>query len=231
MSGCLKYICEEFPENLKWFYDNTQYEDVRYNIEQFLILFLETIMGDPMGKAIYGVNAHQIKELFPFIKYEDSIDLDENILEKTLMGYLNAINDCLNQEFLRVRTSHEYNRGTGRGIYFRISSIDFNWFPLIWDFVYKNKNWITDVTVGHDQQSGRGRDVLKIDGLPIYKMLTNDFLILKGNPILESNDSIETQILANRGSLLDAYPSNNYFLHRWVLKRKFFNLKKFFIKV
>lgn len=99
---------------------------------------------------------------------------------------MNLLNDLTNQEFCRVRTSNykvKYGGDNGQ-IYFRISSIGFNWFDLIWNIVNKFSKNIKEVTVMKDKQTFGGKEFdYYYDHLP-----TDEFLTLKGNPIVESVD-------------------------------------------
>lgn len=100
---------------------------------------------------------------------------------------MNLLNDLTNQEFCRVRTSNykvKYGGDNGQ-IYFRISSTGFNWFDLIWNIVNKFSKNIKEVTVMKDKQTFGGKEFdYYYDHLP-----TDEFLTLKGNPIVESVDS------------------------------------------
>ena len=99
---------------------------------------------------------------------------------------MNLLNDLTNQEFCRVRTSNykvKYGGDNGQ-IYFRISSTGFNWFDLIWNIVNKFSKNIKEVTVMKDKQTFGGKEFeYYFDHVP-----TDEFLTLKGNPIVESVD-------------------------------------------
>lgn len=96
---------------------------------------------------------------------------------------MNLLNDLTNQEFCRVRTSNykvKYGGDNGQ-IYFRISSTGFNWFDLIWNIVSKFSKDIKEVTVMKDKQTFGGKEFdYYYNHLP-----TDQFLTLKGNPIVE----------------------------------------------
>lgn len=100
---------------------------------------------------------------------------------------MNLLNDLTNQEFCRVRTSNykvKYGGDNGQ-IYFRISSTGFNWFDLIWNIVNKFSKNIKEVTIMKDKQTFGGKEFdYYYNHLPI-----DEFLTLKGNPIVESIDS------------------------------------------
>lgn len=108
---------------------------------------------------------------------------------------MNLLNDLTNQEFCRVRTSNykvKYGGDNGQ-IYFRISSVGFNWFDLIWNVVNKFSKDIKEVTVIKDKQTFGGKEFdYYYNHLP-----TDEFLTLKGNPIIESIDSNTKDNLVN----------------------------------
>ena len=108
---------------------------------------------------------------------------------------MNLLNDLTNQEFCRVRTSNykvKYGGDNGQ-IYFRISSVGFNWFDLIWNVVNKFSKDIKEVTVIKDKQTFGGKEFdYYYNHLP-----TDEFLTLKGNSIIESIDSNTKDNLVN----------------------------------
>lgn len=123
----------------------------------------------------------------------DSLNFDGAKIYQDLTAINLAVNDALNQEFLRARYGGMYDTGSSNSMYFRISSTGFNWFPLIWDFVYSNRNQISDVTIVKDPESTgvQGKYYshagTKIDHLPI-----NDFINLSGRPVFDSYKSVDT---------------------------------------
>lgn len=112
---------------------------------------------------------------------------------------MNLLNNITNQEFCRVRTSnYKVKFGGDNGeIYFRISSNGFNWFDLIWNVVNTYQNQIKNVTVINDKQSKGGKEFdYYYDHIPV-----NDFLTLKGNPIIEELDTDLTEDIEKHDDL------------------------------
>lgn len=113
---------------------------------------------------------------------------------------LAELNDAVNDYYLRIRLGGIYNSdGQSGDAYFRISSEGFNWFNLIWKLVYDNRDYIKFVTVVRDNQSGKSSgydDYYTIGGKEVYQMPVDEFLTLKGNPILESaeEEGVEEEI-------------------------------------
>ena len=121
------------------------------------------------------------------------------------------INEELNQEFLRARYGGMYDSSTGsREMVFRISSANFNWFDIIWNFVYNNKNFIDTVTIVSDYESTGRKQYYKEKGIVFNQVPINDFLTLSGNPVFERYKSKQSIVecynnSCNRGLMLNRY--------------------------
>lgn len=99
----------------------------------------------------------------------------------------NLVVDELNQEFLRARYGGMYNSTVGsKEMVFRVSSVDFNWFDIIYTFVYANKPTINTVTVVKDEESTGFSDPYSHNGKVMDKMPVDEFLMLSGRPVVES---------------------------------------------
>lgn len=105
-----------------------------------------------------------------------------------------AVNDALNQEFLRARYGGMYDTSAGdRAMYFRISSTGFNWFPIIWAFVYDNRRQIDSVTVVKDPEAtGMDNRYLIHGNTKIDHVPTEEFINLSGRPVFDSYKSVDT---------------------------------------
>lgn len=112
-------------------------------------------------------------------------------------GNENALNDkitkTINQDFLRARmgagisTGDLYNSDTtSTECVFRVSSVGFNWFPVIWSFVAKNKNRIGYVTVVRDFESTGNEGVYSYRGLKFAQMPADEFLSNSKTPVFDS---------------------------------------------
>lgn len=131
-----------------------------------------------------------------FLKYSVSEDvkailtalLANKIKETELEDTLNKLRYETNQEFCRVRTSGKFlSNLSNKEIYFRISSYGFNWFNLIWQIVYDNRNLLSRVTICTDEKS-KGRDeCYTYRGTTLNRLPVEEFLTLPGNPIIEQN--------------------------------------------
>lgn len=100
---------------------------------------------------------------------------------------IKSLNERVNEEFIRVRTSHmTMPSTTNQSIYFRIGSKYTNWFEAIWKTVYKYKNWIDSVTIVTDLKSKGKETYYRFGNKTASGMSTEEFLMLKGNPLVES---------------------------------------------
>lgn len=188
---------------LKWYYDNSLVSDVKKYIEILVKSCCEKDMNFKKDK----------QELFNIfnVKEDTYTCRDDN----ELYSMLNNINNLTNQEFCKVRTSNIKIGGDSNDIYFRISSIGFNWFNIIWKFVMDNAKDISSVTISRDT---RVRDFTqgecyRVNGVEINHLPTDEFLTLKGRPTIEAFKSKLNVInealpkLASGKSLSDAYPN------------------------
>lgn len=96
-------VFDRFSE-LEWFYNNTNNK----NVKEYISIIYHSLTGDNY--------------------FNDS---DYIVKDDELKQFAIALNNEVNNEFCRVRTSNVKYGGDSNDIYFRISSIGFNWFPLI----------------------------------------------------------------------------------------------------
>lgn len=153
---------------LIWFYKNTQKESTKRLIR---IVLKYAINNDIYHQS--DIDKHGIELI-------DVYDAKEEEIE----SFVDSLNDDVNQEFCRVRTSGIIFGGNSDDIYFRISSIGFNWFPLIWKTVYENKP--SSVTITKDDGTfGGGNKPYRMSGIEMNHIPFEDFIMLSGNPVIE----------------------------------------------
>ena len=176
-------------EDLIWFYNNTAKQDTRDLITSFLASAYFYFKNNTVENLpVYLDDQDQaVESILSTINFL-GINIFDCKYVKTLgelLKLFEELNICTNQEFCRVRTSDLRYGGYGRDIYFRISSLHFNWFDLIWSVVLEDKR-ISDVTIVRDTQTfGGSYDPYKINGVKIEHMPREQFLTLSGNPIIE----------------------------------------------
>ncbi len=193
------YGDEEDPEyilmNAEWLYNNTRDEKTKQDIVNLIALY--AVNNDCVDVSTFEeyleedgdyleINLRFIE--FISDKLEETMEyyidnapngnIDENTLNKIVM-------DDLNQEFCRVRAGGVYDSDGSLGdLYFRTSSSGFNWFDVIWEFVYKlyKQNKVSTVTIVRDKES-TSEDKVYYNRMPV-----EEFITLSGHPYIESVD-------------------------------------------
>lgn len=189
----IKHLFERHQDKLRWFFNHTQDEDTRLNIITLVNSVIEYC-------DYYNLSLEDLSAFKTSLNYSDTGVVTKFDLEVLF----ELLNQKTNQEFCRFRTSKQYaGAGANKDIYFRISSVNFDWFPLIRDFVNKNKNWIKSITIAADAQAGKEDKIYNHNGKLIDHMLVKEFILLEGNPIIENFD------LQNGVKLKDAYVKGN----------------------
>ena len=176
--------------NAEWLYNHTENDKTKQDILNLLAMY--AINNDCIDVSTFAEYLIDKDYLNIKIRFIQSI---YNKLEKTMEHIMvNAQNgnidedtlnhiviDDLNQEFCRVRAGGQYDSDGSLGdIYFRTSSTGFNWFNIIWEFVYNKRNEISTVTIVRDKESTGEEDIY------YNKMPIDDFITLSGNPYIES---------------------------------------------
>lgn len=116
--------------------------------------------------------------------------------------------DTLNQRFLRARYGGRKNTVQGcRDMYFRPSSIGYDWFPIIRGFVERHTDMIETVTIVRDFES-TGCEKYYIDAKKrsYNKMPVSDFLAGSGNTNYLNKSKTDShfnvhEVLANGGAV------------------------------
>lgn len=210
----MRVLFISYPEWVLWFYNNTNIEQTKKKIKEAIQYLANAIVSkDPENLIYMGIGIEKIsyiKEILDTLNivakpFDDPID--QTTID-TIINYFEQINSLTNQEFLRMRTGGEYTRNYTQDIYFRVSSIQFNWFDIIWQLVFENKTIIDKVTIETDRQSGKRAPFryYVLGGEEVKRLDVNIFLTLKDNPIVESlpSDNIKIQKLRNGLPLLEA---------------------------
>lgn len=175
----------------EWLYKNTKNNTTKLLVVDFVLLYGRTLGN---GDIIQQISDDIKSKPFKFL----SIDFIKNISDLFEAEYItNTISDIddlaslinyeLNQEFLRARYGGMYNTtSNSREMVFRISSIGFNWFNIIYEFVYDNKSLIDFVTIVRDEESTGMSNYYYKHGNKIFnKLPIDEFITISGNPIVE----------------------------------------------
>lgn len=170
----IEYLINSRMLVTRWYYDNTSSEMVKKNIINLL-------------SYIYNSDYYDIKRVYIDKVFGDLIDKNlKPPTEYDIEQLLILLNNEVNQEFCKVRTSNLYFGGSNNDVYIRISSSGFNWFDIIWNFVYENRDWISSITITNDPQAeGDKLFTYQHNGIIIEHIPVDEFINLPGNPILE----------------------------------------------
>lgn len=167
----------------EWLYKNTAKSSTKRDVESFLSAWAEdNSLNSPESVVKY------LKEL-PYRVITDEFARNINIGD--FSGDVDELNDkvCkdLNSEFIRVRNGGAYNTSSANKgeVTFRICPSRFNWFDVIWAYVYDNRNTIKSVTIVHDDESYGDDSPYEVKGKRIVSMPVDEFINLPGNPIIE----------------------------------------------
>lgn len=177
---------------LRWFREHTGNDKLRETIDVVLGYF---------GIEKTGVYESSDEEIFDFVRQASNLS---------------------NQEFLRLRTSSMLYGGTDKSLYARISSVDFNWYPLLSSLLSSHPG-MESITICKDSNTFGGRfEAYSINGVKCDHLPVDEFLCMRGTPIIESvsskydivNNAI--RILSDGGSINEAY-SNMHprYLNGW----------------
>ena len=189
------YGDEEDPEyilmNAEWLYNNTENSSTKTDI--VLLLAIYAVNNDCVDVSTFAQYIIKNDYLQISVKFLESIynELERAIDSAISSDYHNeeyynkkVVND-LNQEFCRVRAGGVYDSDGNLGdLYFRTSSSGFNWFDVIWEFVYKlyKQNKVSTVTIVRDKES-TNEDKVYYNRMPV-----EEFITLSGHPYIESID-------------------------------------------
>lgn len=218
---------DEVTETLfagEWLYDHTQNEQTKQDFIDLVAVYARfyeqlTITETLEEQLIAVIKSYPYRYLSAaFVsKHIDAIkkafDMCELSVGNSMMQALSKIViDELNQEFLRARYGGMYNtKASSREMVFRVSSNNFNWYNIIWQFVYDHKPVIDTVTIVRDEESTgvpnyfyHAKDGSEYNNYPV-----DDFIMEKGNPVIESKDPVRNLLLSGAPlSALKTLPMN-----------------------
>lgn len=173
---------------INWFWKNTSRVETKSNIVLFILRVLKDyylLINDNFESSMRNLEEDQgvtiNKELTDLVK-----DYYENLFNNnldTVNTYYQLLNKALNQEFLRVRYNGLYDSDySNKEVFFRVSSEGFNWYDLIWEFVFSHKEDIDFITIVTDLESTGKEKYYSYKGVVYNKLPINDFLTQSGNP-------------------------------------------------
>ena len=196
---------EETALAAEWLYNHTQYDNVKKLVINFIHAW--AIDGEPeadinnlIRDTIDYINAAGYEIITEkFLKDHEKEIVNSELYE--LKDLNDAVCNALDQEFTRVRFGGMYDTNRySKELVFRISSVNFNWFDLIWNYVYKYRSNINSVTIARDHESTGEDYFYSHNGVEIVQMPVEEFITLSGKPLIEEFTNKDSNL-----SLLDLY--------------------------
>lgn len=187
------------------------FEDTESDLAQ---VYIDTVIDDMPYKFEYMLSSDEILKIHRQINaWSDVRSLLNFIRSKPaskIVELCDKVSESLNQQFCRVRYGGKYNSDTGsEEIWFRISSIGFNWVNVIYEFAseFKNRLNIRYISVCRDfeadlQYGYTEHEVFykAKDGILYHRMPIDEFLASKheNNPVFASVSLMHGPIYACR---------------------------------
>lgn len=198
----------------QWLYLNTKSSKTKEIILQFIRTFIDVEVGEDadLGSALI-----EWQKTKPYKVVEaDFITSISDLLETASIGDIEDLNQLvnseLNQEFTRVRLGGLVNSVKGsKELVFRISSVGFNWFNIIYMFVADHKRDISSVTIVKDEEAtGYENYFYKYKGEVYNQMPVEEFLTQSGNPVVEEYSYKQREVLKEGKTIVEAFGKINY---------------------
>ena len=208
---------DDYQETLyasQWLYKNTKSDSTRKLILDFIKSFSYEILGvesDCVASLIEWADGlpYKVIEQDFITTISDEVDSAD---VKELDSLNNLVCNELNQEFMRVRLGGLVNSSVGsKELVFRISSVGFNWFNIIYMFVHDHKREISSVTIVKDEEATGYSDYFyKYKGEVYNQMPVDTFLEQSGNPVVEEYSYKQKEDLKAGKSILESFNNINY---------------------
>lgn len=196
-------IMYDVIDNLCWYYNNLRSTETKRDIYELatMLLYYNESAIHKFERSGLDINREDIYKEEPF-------DME---------GLYKHIALQCAQEFIKVRFGGNFNTRFNniKDIYFRVASTGFNWFNMIWEFVVKHEKEIDYVTIVRDKELTGEETVYEINNVDIDRMPVKEFINIKGNPIIESEDEYIKKLSLGK-TLSEAYGVHN---HRHVIQQ------------
>ena len=223
----------EYPLQLKWFYQHTSEQstkDLITSVSQQVVNILYNAdqwnTFDSQIEFFKGTRLEDVLRAVSFLSIEPQV-LEDGVTDEILTQFYedyDLLNAETNQEFLRARLGGQYVRDSlNDTLYFRVSSVEFNWFNIIYKIAADNRFQSSKVTICIDNQSGKeppSNSTYKdldwyyvLSGEIIKEYPIDDFLTLKGNPVVEELALSSAKALRLGRSIVGSKCSLNEYYH------------------
>lgn len=222
-------VIEETLYASQWLYQNTKNQKTK----ELVLSLIKSFAYEELGAT------ENIKEqLLAWIKTFKYIVLTEEFInalpdmENVPVTDSDSLNklvcDELNQEFLRARLGGMVNSFSGsKEMVFRVSSVGFNWFNIIYMFVHDHKRDISSVTIAKDEEAtGYENYFYKHRGNIFNQMPVDEFLEMAGNPVVEEFSYQQKENLKSGKTITESFGNINFSrMHEAVQKLHYFETR------
>lgn len=199
---------EDVEETLaagEWLYSHTGHAETKKVVLQLIYAWAKAL-GFSKENMVERILTRIKEKPYVFLSVDFVNKVADKIVEAEeadMLGCNAVVCDELNQEFLRARFGGLYNTNRSSAeMAFRISSMGFNWYNIIYTFVADNqrKLGIRSVTIVRDEEAtGEVDHYYKThDGRDYYKQYpVDEFLIEGGRPVVEKKHLYYSRDLEN----------------------------------
>lgn len=166
-----------------WFYEHTGKGTTQQNMRYFI--------EHVIAHLDYFAPREEDKErlLSEFIPYRDAdrrrAVFPVGAAEDTLTTLIN-INNATNQEFLRFRTQTPFYGGNQVEVFFKVSSVGFDWGKIIENIIYSHAPQIKDIIIATDTWALPQSKTYEAGGSPLIQITPSEFMELNRTPVIES---------------------------------------------
>lgn len=179
-------------DDIDWFFNHTKSKHTQDSISRFCEYAINVLLREMLnsGEASKQFVDKKTAELSKYITSSPNVVPIEGGEDEMLDALLIA-NESVNQEFLRFRTGKDPNNSTKLNLYFRVSSIGFDWATLIDNFILENYPSISSITITKDPWALGNYESYGINGKDIIILGVDDWLSYGKNVIIESIQKIK----------------------------------------
>lgn len=165
-----------------WLYKKTSYQETKLVIEQFIGNWILNEFDYENDLLVLKKQLHEF--YFSKNEYDEILKIYKKIVNKIKQDDINKLNDevcnLLNNEFTRVRykatQEDKWNSyKESKELWFRISSIDFKWMAVIYNFILNFDRDISSISICKDLESTGKEDFLPYQK-PVDHISRLDFL-------------------------------------------------------
>lgn len=177
---------------IKWFYEHTNSGYTQKNISMlttYLYKYLNDLQERGEITTTYMKSRQDVISQYVNQTIFDSISNTDYIDD--MLNELLIVNESVNQEFLRFRTGTNPHSSNKLSLYFRVSSVGFDWSDLIDKFIVDNYNRIADITISKDPWALGSMEAYAIKGQDITVMSAEEWISVGKDAIIESLFSIK----------------------------------------